>query len=389
MSELAFTVNGDTFEVPNTVTGWRVRRLKPRGAPELVYARDGRPLTLPVEADLDGLNEAVSTSGKYRLDPIGDDGKAVENVLAAYIPLKANGSRSHANYVERLRLYILPILGPVPIALVRKAHVMKWRDDQATRFAATTVNGNLTCLSSAFSYFVDREWVEINPCRGVSRIEEKDAAIYTWIWSREEITKLLIECPKGIREIVTLAVGTGMRLDELVHLQWGDIDLDRRLIAVHRGRHGTTKSGKARYIPILDTLLPFLRELTLKRGGNKLVFPGEDHKPRSKPACASRSSRPPSVPAFRTRSNSMTCGHTFASHWVLDGGDIFRLSKILGHANVMITQKVYAHLAPEAWEQDYHRVSFVVPESGSVYALTKRKSSKATTHASAVQIESA
>ena len=27
------------------VTAWRVRRLKPRGAPELVYARDGRPLT--------------------------------------------------------------------------------------------------------------------------------------------------------------------------------------------------------------------------------------------------------------------------------------------------------------------------------------------------------
>lgn len=58
--------------------------------------------------------------------------------------------------------------------------------------------------------------------------------------------------------------------------------------------------------------------------------------------------------------------HTFASHWVLDGGDIFRLSKILGHANVTITQKVYAHLAPEAWEQDYHRVSFVVPDSGAV-----------------------
>lgn len=75
MSELAFTVNGDTFEVPNTVSGWRVRRLKPRGAPELVYARDGRPLTLPIEADLDDLHEAV-TACKYRLDPIGDDGKA-------------------------------------------------------------------------------------------------------------------------------------------------------------------------------------------------------------------------------------------------------------------------------------------------------------------------
>jgi integrase len=287
--------------------------------------------------------------------------------------LKASGSRSHSNYAERVRMYILPILGPVPIASLRKAHVMKWRDDQATRFAAATVNGNLTCLSSAFSYFVDQEWVEINPCHGVSRIEQKDAAIYTWIRSREEITKLLIECPKGIREIVTLAVGTGMRLDELTHLRWADIDLDRRLIAVHRGRHGTTKSGKARYIPILDALMPFLRHLSLNRNGADLVFPGENGKPRSKPGVRFPFKQAAKRAGLSERLRFHDLRHTFASHWVLDGGDIFRLSKILGHSNVMITQKVYAHLAPEAWEQDYHRVSFVVPEVGTVYAFTKRK----------------
>ena len=308
--------------------------------------------------------------------------QATEEWLAS---LKASGSRSHGGYTDRVRIYILPKLGSVPIVSLRKPHVMKWRDDQATKFAATTVNGNLTCLSSAFSYFVDREWVEINPCHGVSRIEEKDAAIYTWIQSREEITKLLVQCPKGIREIVTLAVGTGMRLDELIHLQWADIDLDRRLIAVHRGRHGTTKSGKARHIPILDTLVPFLRELALKRGGAKLVFPGEDGKPRSKPGvrfpfkqAASRAGLPPQLRFHDLR-------HTFASHWVLDAGDIFRLSKILGHSNVTITQKVYAHLAPEAWEQDYHRVSFVLPGAGTVYALTKRKAPTVKDDASATE----
>jgi len=300
--------------------------------------------------------------------------RTVEQATTSWLKsLKASGSRSHSNYAERVRMYIVPKLGSVPVASLRKSHVMKWRDDQATRFAASTVNGNLTCLSSAFSYFVDSEWVEINPCHGVSRIEQKDAAIYTWIRSREEITKLLIECPKGIREIVTLAVGTGMRLDELLHLQWGDIDLERRLIAVHRGRHGTTKSGKARYIPILNTLVMFLKDLGLKRGGAKLVFPGEDGKPRSKPGvrfpfkqAAERAGLPQALRFHDLR-------HTFASHWVLDGGDIFRLSKILGHSSVTITQKVYAHLAPEAWEQDYHRVSFVVPDGAVVYALTKRK----------------
>jgi hypothetical protein len=58
---------------------------------------------------------------------------------------------------------------------------------------------------------------------------------------------------------------------------------------------------------------------------------------------------------------------------VLDGGDIFRLSKILGHSSVVVTQKVYAHLAPEAWEQDYHRLAFTLPSEGAVYGFTRRK----------------
>ena len=85
MSELAFNANGESFEVPASVTGWRVRRMKPRGAPELVYGRDGRPLTITIEADMDDLRDAVGAVGKYRLDPINDDGKTVDSVPAAYI----------------------------------------------------------------------------------------------------------------------------------------------------------------------------------------------------------------------------------------------------------------------------------------------------------------
>ncbi len=85
MSELAFNSNGESFELPAAVTGWRVRRMKPRGAPELVYGKDGRPLTIDIDADIDELREAVGVNGKYRLDPINDDGKCVENVPAAYV----------------------------------------------------------------------------------------------------------------------------------------------------------------------------------------------------------------------------------------------------------------------------------------------------------------
>ena len=86
MSDLAFNSNGENFDIPAVVTGWRVRRLKPRGAPELVYGRDGRPLTIPIESEMSDLREAVAgVLGRYRLDPINDDGKAVEGTPAAYI----------------------------------------------------------------------------------------------------------------------------------------------------------------------------------------------------------------------------------------------------------------------------------------------------------------
>ena len=88
MSELAYNTNGEPFDVPEAVTGWRVRRLRGgRGAPELVYGRDGRPLTLGIEAGMDELRDAVDVSGKYRLDGIDDDGRPVDGVPAAYVQI--------------------------------------------------------------------------------------------------------------------------------------------------------------------------------------------------------------------------------------------------------------------------------------------------------------
>lgn len=58
--------------------------------------------------------------------------------------------------------------------------------------------------------------------------------------------------------------------------------------------------------------------------------------------------------------------HTFAGLFLASGGDIFKLSKILGHSSVAITQQVYAHLHPDAFAEDYSRVSFAMPEQAGV-----------------------
>ncbi len=85
MSELAYNQSGDPFDVPASATAWRVRRLKAKGAPEVVYGSDGLPLLLPIDAGVEELKAEVMTPGRYRLDPVGDGQRAIPDATSAYV----------------------------------------------------------------------------------------------------------------------------------------------------------------------------------------------------------------------------------------------------------------------------------------------------------------
>jgi hypothetical protein len=85
MSELAFNVNGDAFEVPAAATGWRVRRMKQKGAPEVVYGRDGLPLVVPIHAEMEDLKQEISVAGRYRLDPVDDAQRHLAESPSGYV----------------------------------------------------------------------------------------------------------------------------------------------------------------------------------------------------------------------------------------------------------------------------------------------------------------
>ena len=62
--------------------------------------------------------------------------------------------------------------------------------------------------------------------------------------------------------------------------------------------------------------------------------------------------------------------------FLIEGGDIFKLSKILGHSSVTITEKTYAHLKPTAYEADYGRVAFRMPTEGKVLAIAAARAER-------------
>jgi hypothetical protein len=91
MSEIAFNMNGEPFDPPPTMAAWRVRKLKPKGAPEVVYGRDGLPLFLPFDADIEDLRREAPApaDGRYRLDPVDDHNRSVPNAQSSYVCVHA------------------------------------------------------------------------------------------------------------------------------------------------------------------------------------------------------------------------------------------------------------------------------------------------------------
>ena len=287
--------------------------------------------------------------------------------------------RSHDEYENRMRLYVRPTFDRTPLVKITRPKLIDLRTSLKEReepIGNATINTLFASLSAAYSYFIEQGWCSENRLKFIRDLEVTERP-FLWLQSAGEVQKLLSACNDNIRTLVAVLVGTGMRLDEALHLMWTDIDLQHRVIHVHRGRRGAPKSGRLRHVPIFDSVLTVLREMKLAKGKNTLLWPGakldkfDEQLPRNKTsvfrpfkAAVLRAGLPKKLRLHDLR-------HTFAGLFLASGGDIFKLSKILGHSSVAITQQVYAHLHPDAFADDYSRVAFAMPEkTGSVVNLS-------------------
>jgi hypothetical protein len=103
MSQLAVAYNqqGEPFAVPPSATGWRVRRSRQKGPPEVVYGLDGAPLVLPLDADLQDLRREARIPGRYRLEAIDDRQQVIDGAQVAYLYVHEDHAAAEAGTEPR------------------------------------------------------------------------------------------------------------------------------------------------------------------------------------------------------------------------------------------------------------------------------------------------
>jgi integrase len=221
-------------------------------------------------------------------------------------------------------------------------------------YKPATINRELICLSAIFREAVKRQYVSINPVRGV-KLLPMDNKIVRYLSDDEEMA-LLGACNVGLRPIVICALHTGMRKGEILKLTWDDVDLDQRLIRVQH-----TKSRRTRYIPINTVLYGELKALPTYKGV-PFVFVNPDTEDQwcDEKIAWKYAIRKSKVKNFRFHD----LRHTFASRLVQAGVQLKAVQELLGHASIEMTMR-YAHLSPDDLRRAVEVLVKKAPETAS------------------------
>ena len=260
-----------------------------------------------------------------------------------------------------------------PLGQIARAEIEAWRRERMSKCRTSTINRFLSRLRRLFSLAVEWELLEESPMKGMKFLRENNAR--TRYLSLEECQRLIASCiAPHIRALVTVALHSGMRLGEILDLHWYDLDFASGFILVR-----DSKNGESRHVP-MDTILFELFRAYPRRPGTDLVFSSRcggrivDVRTGFQNACKR---------AELTDLHFHDLRHTFASQFVMAGGDLYILKEILGHKSITMTQR-YAHLSPTYKIKAIDRMntlwagatpqastSEMLPESSSVTAASQ------------------
>ena len=230
-------------------------------------------------------------------------------------------------------------------------------------------------LNPCFAHAVKRGLITKNPCEDVIVPKESNIKIKTkeqFALSDEEIIRFkeaaFVRTKNGkIRYrdalILVLMIGTGLRGGEMLALTWDDIHLDENYIHVHStlqtgllGEEKTrvkdgTKTSAERMLPLNENLrwyLCLIRETNKERGIESIYVACTEVGTMQDPANIKRSlGRLLKRAELPSNVTPHTLRHTFGSALIRAGVGIEVVSRLMGHANIMVTYTKYIHVIKE------------------------------------------
>ena len=281
---------------------------------------------------------------------------------------------THEGYQQTLTCNIKPMLGKLDLRAITREKVKALaiaglKKGQSPK----TVQNIIRCLSSLLSHAVEDNLVAINsalkPGKFLPKISKR-RKIHPL--TREEVAVLLDTAKRKMPRYYPLflcAARTGLRMGELLALQWHDVDWQGRFIEVRRNfthwQLTTPKSGESRRVDMSRELAQTLKDVLLERqidaGATETevplwIFPSETGGLLHPHNIRDRVFYGLLTKAKLRRVRFHDLRHTFASLLLQNGESPVYVKEQMGHSSIQVTVDCYGHLIPGGNKQAVDRL---------------------------------
>lgn len=203
---------------------------------------------------------------------VGDTSATLGSLLPGWRSLRDVTAKPRTRETEdrNVRLHIEPKWGRTKVRDISKNAITTWINGLTRQDGKPMNSGTkalvLAQLSSILDYAMDENVIAANPVKALSRkAKPKQVKYAARVLTPAELDALAAGVGRQtwLAPIIRFAALAGLRLGEVVGLQWGDVDFDAGTITVERqigkdGRTGTPKGGVAATIPMIDPVRTIL-----------------------------------------------------------------------------------------------------------------------------------
>ncbi len=298
-------------------------------------------------------------------------GKFIDNRYQSWIEVERKSGREAIKTLQRK----FPHLMARPMSQITAWDIEQFKTAELNKgLKASTVNRVIKTLQSCLSTAVKWGAIEQHPLHNISfvkenttpriryldqqetrqlrtALEEREAGLRAarvnankWREARKLAPYPAIKPPQyadHLKPIVLLALNTGMRRGEIMHLEWHSVNFDKAVITI---KAEIAKSGKERHIPINSEAMAMLKQWREQTTSKGFAFINPK---TGRPFTEIKNSWEGVVKkAGITNLRFHDLRHDFASKLVMAGVDLNTVRELLGHSDFKLTLK-YAHLAPE------------------------------------------
>lgn len=220
----------------------------------------------------------------------------------------------------------------------------------------STVNRHISSLKSFFNYLVDESIIKVSPMEEVSSL--KKAKKLPKYLSISEVNKLLniplnSEFDYRNKAMLELMYATGLRVSELVSIEYSNIDFENSIIRING------KGKKERIIPLgevasyyLKVYLSDYRSKLLKRNTYNQVFLNNHGKPITRQGFNYILENIRELTGITKEITPHVLRHSFATHLLEGRADIRSIQEMLGHENISTTN-IYTEVVNDVLRSNY------------------------------------